>query len=208
MTDGPSGDLAAIAQLYTESLEKHGAHAKGVGWGDDPTHRLRFQKLAQVIEDPAGAIEVADLGCGYGALFGYLVDTGIDVTRYTGYEISGAMIAEARKRLSTPRIELVLGDRISAPVDYVFASGIFNVRLECDEQTWSSYVLETLANMDAYSRRGWAFNLLTSYVDYREDHLFYGDPAFFFDYCKTRFSHRVALLHDYPLHEWTMIVRK
>ena len=29
-----------------------------------------------------------------------------------------------------------------------------------------------------------------------------------FDLCKRRFSTRVALLHDYPLFEFTVIVRK
>jgi hypothetical protein len=57
------------------------------------------------------------------------------------------------------------------------------------------------------SRRGFAFNLFTTYVDWKEDHLYYGDPGFFFDFCKRELSRSVALLHDYPLWEWTMVVR-
>ena len=29
-----------------------------------------------------------------------------------------------------------------------------------------------------------------------------------FDLCKRRYSPRVALLHDYPLYEFTVLVRK
>ena len=68
--------------------------------------------------------------------------------------------------------------------------------------------LATLDNLNAFSRKGFAFNLLTSYVDWKEGHLYYADPLFFFDYCKKKFSGRVALLHDYPLWEWTMLIRK
>ena len=38
--------------------------------------------------------------------------------------------------------------------------------------------------------------------------LYYGDPCFFFDHCKTRYSKQVGLLHDYGLYEFTILVRK
>jgi hypothetical protein len=37
--------------------------------------------------------------------------------------------------------------------------------------------------------------------------LYYADPLFFFEHCRQRFSRRVALLHDYPLYEFTILVR-
>jgi hypothetical protein len=51
---------------------------------------------------------------------------------------------------------------------------------------------------------------LTSYSD--EDkmraHLYYTDPTWAFDLCKRRYSRHVALLHDYGLYEFTILVRK
>ena len=38
--------------------------------------------------------------------------------------------------------------------------------------------------------------------------LYYADPLALFDHCKRRYSREVALLHDYGLYEFTMIVRK
>ncbi|HEX2060504.1 MAG TPA: class I SAM-dependent methyltransferase, partial [Thermoanaerobaculia bacterium] len=69
------------------------------------------------------------------------------------------------------------------------------------------YILKMLANMAEHSTRGFAFNLLTSYVDWKEPHLFYGDPSFFFDHCVRNISRRVVVFHDYPLYEWTIGVR-
>ena len=60
-----------------------------------------------------------------------------------------------------------------------------------------------------WSRRGFAFNLLTSYsdVDRRRPDLYYADPLAYFDHCKRTFSRNVALLHDYGEWEFTILVR-
>ena len=42
--------------------------------------------------------------------------------------------------------------------------------------------------------------------DRMRDDLYYADPCFFFDHCMRRFSRRVALLHDYELFDFTMLV--
>ena len=39
-------------------------------------------------------------------------------------------------------------------------------------------------------------------------YLYYADPLFLFDYCKKKYSKSVALLHDYGLYEFTILVRK
>ena len=39
------------------------------------------------------------------------------------------------------------------------------------------------------------------------DQVGYGDPCAFFQFCKREISPDVTLLHDYPLYEWTMLVR-
>jgi hypothetical protein len=57
---------------------------------------------------------------------------------------------------------------------------------------------------------GFAFNCLTSYSDAerKRDYLYYADPCALFDLCKRRYSRNVALLHDYGLYEFTLLVRK
>ena len=45
------------------------------------------------------------------------------------------------------------------------------------------------------------------YIEKRPE-LYYGDPCFFFDYCKKHFSRNVALLHDYEIYDFTILVRK
>jgi hypothetical protein len=90
------------------------------------------------------------------------------------------------------------------------ASGIFNVKLDTDTAAWETYVRHTLSAVDALSTRGFSFNMLTSYsdADRMRGDLYYGDPCIFFDLCKRTFSKQVALLHDYGLYEFTILVRK
>ena len=38
--------------------------------------------------------------------------------------------------------------------------------------------------------------------------LYYADPCRLFDLCKRRYAKNVALLHDYGLYEFTILVRK
>jgi SAM-dependent methyltransferase len=153
---------------------------------------------------------VNDFGCGYGALIDYLRRRQCTF-KYCGFDISPQMRKKAREvHGNAEGICFVERESELAPADYTVASGIFNGKFETLLPDWEAYILETLATLDALSHKGFAFNLLTRYSDpelMRAD-LYYADPVFLFDYCKTRFSRFVTLLHDYPLYEFTILVRK
>ena len=203
------GALADVERLYTGNLAEHGVDSKAVGWPDPEAQQLRFEKLVHVIEvtPPESPVSVNDWGCGYGAMFDFLDGLpGVELGSYHGYDISAEMIAAARERVGDERAVFVEGAAIDAEADYTFVSGTFNVRSEASDEAWQEFIKEKLVEIDAHSRRGFAFNLLTDKVDWRKEDLFYGDPAVFFGFCRERFSRRVALLHDYPLYEWTITV--
>ena len=94
--------------------------------------------------------------------------------------------------------------------DYVLASGVLNVRQSHTDLEWWDYVVTTLIKFDSLATKGFAFNMLTSYSDQDKmrDYLYYANPGKVFELCKQRFSKQVALLHDYPLYEFTILVRK
>lgn len=200
--------LAGVARTYADSLAEHGIRSRAVGWKDEASQQLRFEKLLTVVEPGTSALSVNDLGCGYGAMFDFLAERlGDRLERYVGYEISSEMLEAARVRLADGRATFLDAARPTEAADYSFVSGTFNVKLDATDEEWEGYVVDTLREVAAASRRGFAFNLLTTYVDWREEHLFYADPGRFFDLCKREFSPRVALYHDYPLYEWTIVVR-
>lgn len=202
------GLFAALDAYYAPHLAEHGASALGVDWNSPESQELRFRQLLRVRGDEASC-SLLDYGCGYGELAHLLVGRGESV-EYRGFDISERMIELARVHnpdRAVCRFSHRPGDL--EPADYVVASGVFNLRLDIDEATWEAYVLETLDTLAGLGRRGFSFNLLTSWSDaerMRPD-LFYADPTRFFEHCKRRYSRHVALLHDYGLYEWTMLVR-
>jgi SAM-dependent methyltransferase len=204
----PDEVLARVAALYSGNLATHGVSAKAIGWRDEQTRVLRYDVLANVLKGDRGPLAVIDWGCGYGGMFTYFTETlGVDVTRYDGYDLSAEMIAAA-SHLPTDRVHLFQSDVIGRDADYAFVSGTFNVRYDAPDDEWFNYITATLDSLWAHSAKGIAFNLLSTYVDWQEPHLYYGDPRVFFDYCKRKFSKSVALFHDYPLYEWTIVVRR
>jgi len=202
------GLFAALDAYYAPRLAEHGASARGVDWNSSESQELRFRQLLRVREDEE-TCSLVDYGCGYGELAHLLVAQGEPVD-YRGFDVSERMIDLACVHNPDPavcRFTHRLSDVEQA--DYLVASGVFNLRLDVDEATWEAYVLETLDTLAGLGRRGFAFNLLTSWSDadrMRPD-LFYADPAKFFDHCKREYSRHVALLHDYGLYERTMLVR-
>jgi SAM-dependent methyltransferase len=180
-----------------------------VDYNSEAAISRRYEQLLKVC-DTSEAFSILDYGCGYGSLAGYLSEHGFQFT-YWGYDFSEKMI-EAAQNLhgGDPRCTFTHREGELPRVDYVVESGIFNMKLDARVDDWTSYVLEVLEKMDSLSARGFAFNLLTSYSDperMRPD-LYYADPFFYFDACKRRFSRNVALLHDYDLYDFTVIVRK
>jgi SAM-dependent methyltransferase len=198
--------LAGVRDLYTSGLVEHGVASKAVGWKDEASQLLRFEQLAKLVEPADEPFTVADWGCGYGAMFSFLAERFPDrLVAYRGCDISVEMVEAASAAIDDPRAEFVVGDDAGA-ADYTFVSGTFNVRFEAPDDSWEEYIRTNLRRLASQSRRGLAFNLLSTYVDWQEPHLFYGDPRAFFDFCKRELSPRVALLHDYPLYEWTIVV--
>ena len=133
---------------------------------------------------------------------------GANLSRYTGYDISEEMLTAARARCDQARSRFVLGPEVTEAADYTFVSGTFNVKLDAGDAEWDAYVKRQLEIMFAQSARGLAFNLLTTYVDWKTAQLFYADPTAYFDFCKTRLSRYVTLSHDYGLFEWTLLVTR
>jgi hypothetical protein len=213
----PSIDQQSLQSYFQDKLDRFGSTPRGVDWNSVEAQETRFAQLARVIRaDPLSSKEgrepfsLLDYGSGFGALYDFLVRLGLRPL-YTGFDFVPAMLAKGREtHPDNPNCAFSGDEAALVPVDYVIASGIFNIRLETSEQAWRDYVVSILTRMDSLAQRGFAFNMLTSYSDpeYMKNHLYYADPCFFFDYCKRHFSKSVALLHDYGLYDFTILVRK
>lgn len=209
MADSKSDWAAGIAGYFAGTLAAHGPTARGVDWNGEASQTLRFAQLCKIIPADARGFSLNDLGCGYGALLDFLTDK-FAVTAYCGVDVCDDMVAAARSRhAARTQARFITASVPDVVADYGIASGIFNLRLDTPDATWFEHVLATLDALYATSRAGFAFNCLTTYSDpekMRAD-LYYADPCRLFDVCKRRYSSQVALLHDYGLYEFTVLVR-
>lgn len=200
--------LKSVSAYYTGKVEQHGPTPLGVDWNGEESQRLRFKTLLQIVNEPTRPFTILDYGCGYGSLYPYMQEH-FKSFHFTGFDVSETMIDQARKINPTGPVSWNT-KRDDALYDYAVASGIFNVRLQTDETAWWDYAVQELNWLNEHAVRGFAFNMLTSYSNpqlMRTD-LFYADPCKVFDWCKRNFSRNVALLHDYDLYEFSILVRK
>ena len=201
-----------LNSYFTEKLEQFGATAKGVDYNGETAQHTRFAELVRIVKNPAEKFSILDYGCGYGAMFDFLQAKRWQFDYYGVDLIEKMVIAGRETHKDFPNAQFTIDEKEVPKVDYLVAAGIFNIKLDAPYEEWQDFTVKTLHRMNDLCSKGFAFNMLTKYSDaermaQRPD-LFYGDPLFFFDLCKRNFSRNVALLHDYGLYDFTILVRK
>jgi hypothetical protein len=199
--------LAKVSKYYSEKVQQFGATPAGVDWKDRTGQETRFEQLAKITRR-ARTGTLAELGCGWGAFAAWAREHGFELT-YTGYDISPQMLETARGLFGNrPDISFRPGAEPTEEADYVIASGIFNVRFDVSDDAWMSYVDSTIDAMACKARIGFAFNCLTGFSDpeRKEARLFYPYPGELFDRCLHRHGRHGALLQDYGLYEFTILI--
>jgi hypothetical protein len=204
-------DMDRIRSYFADKLLQHGATPRGVDWNSTGSQETRFSQLAKVINQPGKPFSLLDYGSGFGSFYDYLISQKAVVEKYAGFDIVESMVAKGSEMHAGMKgVEFFSKDEDLPQCDYVVASGIFNIKLDTPQDVWTEYVIKILSRMNELAIRGFSFNLLTKYSDaeFMRPDLYYADPGQIFDVCKRKFSRNVAILHDYDLYDFTVIVRK
>jgi SAM-dependent methyltransferase len=197
-----------IENYYTARISKYGATPLGVDWSCIATQELRFVQLLKICRFTT-PFSLNDVGCGYGALITYLskrhADAEID---YLGVDLSAAMISHARRLYShRPSTRFLVGRACSRVAEYSVGSGIFNVRLNQDLETWECFIAQTLLDMKAASRRGFSVNFMLpeSSPDVSSETLYRTTPELWTEFCEDCLDCRVETIANYGLREFTLL---
>jgi SAM-dependent methyltransferase len=197
-----------VAAYYASKLATFGPTAQGVDWNGAGSHELRHRQFLRLIGGDREA-SVLDLGCGFGDFLRFLRAEGHQGP-FIGYDVAPDMIAEAiRQCANTANCQWQVGAEPTETADFAIASGVLNVKGDVPTKTWVHYVQDTIDTLARAGRRGFAFNVLSlsSDPERRRDDLYYADPGDMLTYCLRRYGRSVALLQDYGLYEFTVIVR-
>jgi len=180
-----------IAAHYRSLLKQHGDRAEAAQYSSRESQERRFEQLIRI--GPLQGCRVLDFGCGTAHLATYLHERGIAV-HYTGVDIVDEFLDVARNKHPGHRFgrfEQFESERF----DYTFASGVFNNRRRDNRKFYQHWV----RMLFEVCERGLAFNMMSAYVDYRDDGLFYEQPERAFRFVKRNVTPFVTLLHDYEV---------
>ncbi|MFH1282522.1 MAG: class I SAM-dependent methyltransferase [bacterium] len=199
-----SYDKNVIIKRYTDRFKKFGIDIKTLASGDTSRQKIRYDVFLRIGE--LNGASLLDVGCGLGDFYQYLLDKGIKL-EYTGIDICPAFIDVCKQRFpnGTFLVADIQTDTLGKHYDYIISSQTYNNKLEKEDNM--TVVHDVLKKCYSVCKKALAFDFITSYVDYKEERLYYYSPEKIFTFCK-QITKRVALLHDYPLYEFAIFLYK
>ncbi|MEM7300511.1 MAG: class I SAM-dependent methyltransferase [Pseudomonadota bacterium] len=190
-----------LGKHYDRLVEQHGLSSQSAQWADKESHWKRLSVLCEISQDLPKS-SVLDVGCGVGELLQYLVSEADFKGSYTGLDVSRKAVEAARLRHPDDRFECqdISETHSVGPHDYVVLCGIFNNRMG-DEEEARAYLRSLLKASVRLARKGVAFNLISTYVDYRDPDLNYFSPEAVLEFVKNEITDRFTLRNDYLVRE-------
>lgn len=210
MTRDFNRDVEALSKHYSDLVREHGDAPEAAQYADRDTQERRMAVLCEIgVRQDS---KVLDFGCGTGQLLSFLQRSMDYQGEYVGYDISAEAIQLARSKHPAGRFEVrnILEEAAEETFDYVLVSGVFNNAISDNRGFFEALSRRLMAQ----AKVGYAFNMLSRFVDYLDDGLYYEDPMKAFGFCKEQLSPLVTLRHDYVVRpgsipfEFTMYVHK
>lgn len=181
-----------LKEHYDALVSQYGDSPQASQWSDVVTQEKRFEVLLEI--DDLCEARILDFGCNTGHLLTYIKKQDFKIGSYVGVDISEKALLIARQK-HPESLFLNYGENYKIECDYVFMSGLFNNLMEES----ASYYKKILEEVFPLASRGLAFNMLSSYVDYYDEGLFYEKPENVFCFAKEKLTHYVALRNDYQI---------
>jgi SAM-dependent methyltransferase len=193
-----------IQNHYSNLYQQYGNSPKSLQWSDTYSQFKRFKILSEIAKDVSWS-RIIDIGCGLAHFLDYLKNQKQFNGEYLGLDFVSDFIIDNKKRFKNNKDTLfqlfdVAVNELPNDFDYIFISGIFNNKTNEN----ADFLKNTITKAFNSTKKGVAFNLMSTYVDYMDEGLYYANPMEIFDYCKTHITKKITLRHDYLVKENTI----
>ena len=203
--------LEPVLASFEKRVAQFGADPRSAFWKDEEWQKRRHDILSRLFDEPdrLGGISITDFGCGYGAFFDYLADRPVmKNNRYTGIDMSAAMIEEANARIRDSRATFQSHLIATETADYTVVCGTYNMNLGANRDEWADYVKASLEQLWSKTTKAMGFNMLRFDAPDQYPGLYYADGMEFVKFCNETLSPDITYTDDRPLPDWTIIIRR
>ena len=197
-------DKKIINERYDLRVKNFGENITGLGSGTEERRNSRFEVLGSIGDLHNKSI--LDLGCGFADFYNWLKSKNISVN-YTGIDINPKLLEVASKLHPDGTFinKDIQKDGVGNLYDYIVCSQTFNNKLSNED---NFKLIKNVIELCFHScKEGMAIDMLSSYVDFKENHLYYYVPEKVFSFCK-KLTKRINLRHDYPCYEFCIYLYK
>jgi len=193
-----------VKDFFNKLVEKHGYSPKSLAYSGEKSQKIKFNIVTKVgIEDNCS---VLDVGCGFGDYFNYLKQQGIKNVKYCGIDISNKIVDFAKEKNSLANViqgnVLDLSD--DEKYDYVISLGFNCVKTGTNWET----LTQVLDKMWKLSKKGIAYNAVSTFSETSPRKIYFVSPAKVIDYIMTNLTYKVVFRHDYMPHDFTIFAYK
>ena len=201
-------DWKRMSERYTTRYAQFGYSEQAVGWGLKGRQRLRYEVLLSYWGACDG-LSLVDLGAGFGDGCKPFFDAG--GRDYIGLEFLPEFVQTGSEQFSHygGRFRLQqsnIAEQDALPeADLIIGSGIFNSRFSNLDN--NEFIRSTLTKAFRACKRGIAFNFLSDATDFKEDYIFYSNPAKIVTLIE-QLSRNYCLKKDYFPFEFSIYVSK
>jgi len=191
-------DVLYVRGRYEARIAQAGVTVETLHSGGLDKDRVRYEVHATALKGREAS--VLDIGCGLAGFYDHILSKGY-TGAYRGVDIVPAYVAFCRNAHpgATFAIENPLGVGIGGEYDSIVMCQTLNTRLPASNNM--DVLAMALEQAFSHSRHSVSFDMLSSYVDFQEDHLFYYAPEQVFALAK-KLTRWVVLRHDYRPYEF------
>jgi len=198
-----------LYRYYEKCFEEHGDSCLGVDWPNASDLKNRFDIMLQVNRDSRAAT-VLDFGCGNALLYSHLQDINTENIDYVGVDISKKFIDFCKTKHPDVQFHCIdiTTHNLEVQFDYAICNGTFTEKLDLTFDEMFEFFSKSISVLFEKARRGIAFNLMSSHVDYERADLFHVPHDLLARYIVENLSRHYVIRNDYGLYEYTVYVYK